>query len=96
LTGFNGGLTGPTGLTGAFNESGSSSKSKIRPSFKELLVKYEKQGTAQKKEKRSGEAKDMSSSSKLQEKSVCCSHLSNYYGPFTPWFHPYFLYAYGL
>jgi hypothetical protein len=35
-----------TGLTGASNESGGSSKSKIRLSFKELLAKYEKQGTA--------------------------------------------------
>ena len=32
----------------------------------------------------------MSSTSKLQEQSVCCSHQSNYYGPFTPWFHSYF------
>ena len=82
-------LTGAKiGLTGASNESGSSFKSKTWPSFKELLAKYEKQGTVQKKEKQSGEAKDVSSSSKLQEQSVCCSHQSN--GPFTPWFHPYF------
>ena len=32
-----------TGLTGASSESESSSKSKMRPSFKELLAKYEKQ-----------------------------------------------------
>ena len=38
------GLTGTqTGLTGASSESESSSKSKMRPSFKELLAKYEKQ-----------------------------------------------------
>ena len=97
LTGSNGGLTGPTGLTGAktgltgaSDESGGSSKSKTRPSFMELLAKYEKQGAIQKKEKQSGEAKDVSSSSKLQEQSVCCSHQNNCYGPFTPWFHPYF------
>ena len=37
------GLTGiQTGLTGASSESESSSKSKMRPSFKELLAKYEK------------------------------------------------------
>ena len=48
LTGSSGSptcLTGTkTGLTGASSESESSSKSKTRPSFKELLAKYEKQG----------------------------------------------------
>ena len=77
------GLTGvKTGLTGASNESVGSFKSKIRPSFKKLLARYEKQGTAQKKEKQSGEVKDVSLLSKLQEQLVCCSHQSNYYGPF--------------
>ena len=44
------GLTGTTGLTctktsltGACRESGSFSRNKTRPSFKELLAKYEKQ-----------------------------------------------------
>ena len=67
LTISNGGLTGPTGLTGvktgltgASSESRGSSKSKTQPSFKELLAKYEKQGAIQKKEKQSGEAKDVS------------------------------------
>ena len=32
----------------------------------------------------------MSSSSKLQEQSVCYSHQSNYYGSFTLCFHSYF------
>ena len=74
LTGSRGGPTGSTdltgmktGLTGASNESGGSSKSKIRSSFKELLAEYEQQGTTQKKEKQSGETKDVSSSSKFQE-----------------------------
>jgi len=53
LTGVPTGLTGTTsltgaktGLTGASNESRNSSKTKnwIRPSFKELLAKYEKMG----------------------------------------------------
>ena len=40
------GLTGAKiGLTGASDESGGSSKSKTRPSFKKLLAKYEKQGS---------------------------------------------------
>ena len=48
LTGTTG-LTGAkTGLTGASSESENSSKAKnwIRPSFKELLAKYEKEGAA--------------------------------------------------
>ena len=52
LTGSKDGLTGPTGsrtdLTGAPSKSGNSSKIKIRLSFKELLAKYEKEGTTQK------------------------------------------------
>ena len=48
LTGHSGGLTGRgTGLTGAPSKSGNSSKIKTRPSFKELLAKYEKEGSAQ-------------------------------------------------
>ena len=47
LTGAPTGLTGAhTGLTGVSSKSGNSSKSKkkMRPSFKELLVKYKKKG----------------------------------------------------
>ena len=47
LTGVSTGLTGAkTSLTGASSEFGNSSKAKnwIRPSFKELLAKYEKMG----------------------------------------------------
>ena len=40
LTGHNGGLTGMP------SKSGNSSKSKTRPSFKEFLAKYEKEGSA--------------------------------------------------
>ncbi|XP_039840972.1 uncharacterized protein LOC120700818 [Panicum virgatum] len=54
LTGHSGSLTGSTGLTGhgtgltgAPSKSGNSSKIKTRPSFKELLAKYEKEGSAQ-------------------------------------------------
>ena len=61
------GLTGPTGLTGTPSKSVNSSKSKTRPSFKELLAKYEKEGTAQKR--RSNKVKDMKSSTKHQEQS---------------------------
>ena len=85
LTGHNSGLSGPTGLsglrtglTGASSESERSSRSKIRPSFKKLLAKYEKQGATQKKKQQPGEVKDMRSSSKLQEQSICCPHQNNY------------------
>ena len=46
LTGHSGGLTGSTGLIGASSKSGNSSKIKTMPSFKELLAKYEKEGSA--------------------------------------------------
>jgi hypothetical protein len=43
------GLTStPIGLTGMSSELESSSKSKTRPSFKELLTKYENEGATQK------------------------------------------------
>ena len=65
LTGHSGGLTGRgTGLTGAPYKSGNSSKIKARPSFKELLAKYEKQEVTRKKKKQPDEAKDMRSSFK--------------------------------
>ena len=81
------GLTGArTGLTGAPSKSGSSSKSKTRLSFKELLAKYEKEGTTQKG--RSSKIKDMKPSSKHQEQSDSRSRKiytpSN--GPITPWY----------
>ena len=51
LTGHSSGLTGSTGcgtgLIGEPSKSGNSSKIKTRPSFKELLAKYEKEESAQ-------------------------------------------------
>ena len=72
-TGLTGVLTGltdeKTGLTGASIESGNSSKAKnwIRPSFKELLAKYEKMGAIQKQRRRPTEAKDEKASSRSSE-----------------------------
>jgi len=64
------GLTGHgTGLTGAPSKSGNSSKIKTRPSFKELLAKYEKEGSAQRQKGRPSEIKDTGSSSRHQEQS---------------------------
>jgi len=65
LTGHSGGLTGSTGLTGrgtgltgAPSKFGNSSKIKTRPSFMELLAKYEKKGSAQRQKGRPSEVKD--------------------------------------
>ena len=88
------GLTGTqTGLTGASSESESSSKSKMRLSFKEFLAKYEKQGATQKKKKQMGrlsKAKDETSSRSCEQldsrsSQSNCSAMS-YSGPVVPWF----------
>ena len=102
LTGPNSSLTGSTGLTssrtgvtGAPSESGSPSKSKTRPSFKEILAKFQKQGAIQKKEKQPGKAKDTKPSSKCQEQSGSFQRQGNYTsfdGPIAIWYcwYPYF------
>jgi hypothetical protein len=96
LTDSNVGLTGaPTGLTGTqisltdvSPEPGDSSKSKTRPSFKELLAKYQREGATQKKKNQPDEVKDAKSSSRRQEQSVSCPHQGNCvaapYGPIAP------------
>ena len=98
LTGSKGGLTGPTGLTGsrtgltgAPSKSGNSSKIKTRPSFKELLAKYEMKGSAQRQKGRPSKVKDTGSSSRHQEQSSRGNYtLSS--GPIAPWYcwYPYF------
>ena len=90
------GLTGvKTGLTGASSESGNSSKAKnwIRPSFKELLAKYEKMGATQKQRRRPNEAKDEKASSRSYEQLDPRPSQGNcaampYSGPIAPWFWP--------
>ena len=83
------------GLTGASSESGISSKAKnwIRPSFKELLAKYEKMGATQKQRRRSSEAKDEKSSSRSYEQLDPRPSQDNcaampYSGLVAPWFWP--------
>ena len=64
------GMTGlETGLIGSSGNSGknSSGKSKARPSFKELLAKYEKKGAAQKQVGQLNKVKDAKPSSGRQE-----------------------------
>ena len=83
LTGHSGGLTGSTGLTGAPSKSGNSSKIKTRPSFKELLAKYEKEGSAQRHKGPPSEVKDTGSSSRHQEQSSQGNYTSSS-GPIAP------------
>jgi len=87
LTGHSGGLTGSTGrgtgLTGTPSKSGNSSKSKTRPSFKELLAKYEKEGSAQRQKGPPSKVKDTGSSSRHQEQSSQSNYTSSS-RPITP------------
>ena len=74
------GLTGAKiGLTGASSEFGNSFKTKnrTRPSFKELLAKYEKEGAAQEHKRWPNKAKDAKSSSRSCEQSQSHSHQGN-------------------
>jgi len=85
-----------TGQTGASSDSESSSKSKMRPSFKELLAKYEKQGATQKNKKQMGrpsKAKDETLSRSCEQldprsSQGNCAAMS-YSGPVVPWFWSY-------
>ena len=88
------GLTGlETGLTGSFGSvvENPSNKSKARPSFKELLAKYEKEGASQKQRRRSNKVKDVKSTSTSGEQSnhrPCqgdCAAMQ-YSGSVAPWF----------
>ena len=80
------GLTGyGTGLTGASSKYGNSSKTKTRPSFKKLLAKYEKEGSAQKQKGLPSEVKDTGSSSRHQEQSSQGNYTSSS-GPIAPWY----------
>ena len=87
-TGSRSGLTGAkTGLTGASGGSGNSSKTKnrTRPSFKEILAKYEKEGIAQKQKEQFNKIKDMKPSSKHQERSGQ-GNCTSFDGPIAPWY----------
>ena len=84
LTGHSGGLIGVTGLTGhgtgltgAPSKSGNSSKIKTRPSFKELLAKYEMKGSAQRQKGQPSKVKDTGSSSRHQEQSSRGNYTSS-------------------
>ena len=61
-------------------------KFKTRPSFKELLAKYEKEGAVQKQKERQEDAKSTKSMSTSKEKSN--SHLRQGNGVVTPNYEP--------
>ena len=90
LIGANSGPTGPTGaktgLTGVPSKVGNSSgtKDKNKPSFKELLAKYEKNGATQKQKEPSNKVKDTKPSSKRQEQSGQGNYASSN-EPIAPW-----------
>ena len=65
--------TGLTGLTDPSCSSGKNSKNnkkKGRPSFKQLLAKYEDKGATQRQKEQSDQAKDAKPSSKSREQSA--------------------------
>jgi len=78
-TGLKTRLTGPSGNSG---KNSRNAKKKGRPSFKELLAKYEEKGITQKQKKQPDQAKDTKSSSKSHEQSA--SHLQQSNNTFTP------------
>ena len=85
-----------TSLIGESSKYGNSSTTEIRtrPSFKELLAKYENEGAAEKQKGWSDEAKDTKSTSTCSEQSDPRTHQGNcvvmpHSGPVTPWFWPY-------
>ena len=100
-TGTSSGLTGPqcglTGVqTGVSSKSGNSSTvgNRARPSFKELLAKYEKEGTIQKKKERPDETKGtklMSTFSKQSDSRLCQGNyvVTPNSEPIAPWFWSY-------
>jgi len=100
LTSHSGGLTGvQTGLTGASNNSGNffMAKFRTRPSFKELLAKYQKEGAIQKQKGRPDGAKDVKSASTSSEQLDHHTHQGNCVvmpnsRPIAPWFwsYPYY------
>jgi len=96
LTGAPTGLTGTeTGLTGASSEPGNSSKAKnkARPSFKELVAKYEKKRAAKKQKRWPNKTKDTKPLFEHQEQSDSQGNYVavpySFDGPIAPWFWPY-------
>ena len=80
------GLTGlETGLTGLSGNSAKNpnDKTKARPSFKEILAKYEKKGVVQKQRGRPDKVKHTKPSSSQEQSSL--SQGNSFNGPIAPW-----------
>ena len=96
-TGTSSGLTGfQTGLTGASSNSENSSTvgTRTRPSFKELLAKYDKEGAVQKQKERPDKVKGSKSTSTSSEQSDSRLRQDNYVvtsnsKSIAPWFWSY-------
>jgi len=83
-TGLNSQETGLTGYSGNFGNNSRNKKEKERPSFKELLAKYEKKGVVQKQKRRPDKVKDTKPSSSQVQLSLSQGNLFN--GPIAPWY----------
>ena len=65
--------TGLTGPPGSFGKKSRNNKKKGRPSFKQLLAKYEEEGATQRQKERPDQAKGINPSSEHHEQSA--SHV---------------------
>ena len=82
-TGRTGQETGLTGRSGSSGKNSRNNKEKERPSFKELLAKYEKKKVIQKQRGRPDKAKDTKPSSSQEQSSL--SQGNSFNGPIAPW-----------
>ncbi|XP_039792889.1 uncharacterized protein LOC120658741 [Panicum virgatum] len=81
-TGLTGLETGLTGRSGIFGKNSRNKKEKERPSFKELLAKYEKKGVVQRQRERPDKVKDTNPSSSQEQSSL--SQGNSFNGPIAP------------
>ena len=86
-TGLTGQKTGLTGHSGSSGKNSRNNKKKERPSFKELLAKYEKKGVVQKQKGLPDKVKDTKPSSSHVQLSLSQGNLFN--GPIAPWYYWY-------
>ena len=75
---------GLTGHSGSSGKNSRNNKEKERPSFKELLAKYEKKRVVQKQKGRPDKVKDTKPSSSQVQLSLSQGNLFN--GPIAPWY----------
>ena len=80
-----------TDHSGSSGKNSRKNKEKERPSFKELLAKYEKKGVVQKQKRRPDKVKDTKLSSSQVQLSLSQGNLFN--GTISPWccWYPYYM-----